>query len=132
MEQENELEALATFIKNECPVEYDTNIWPDFNYAEVTIHAEETAKNFISAGYRKVPKGSVVIPQEDYERLIARPEEVYNEMTGRMLAELEIEKRMGKVKAQKILQEVFEQIVTSDICLAGVVQSIAEKYGIEI
>lgn len=136
MEQEKELEALVTFIKNECPVEYNTIVWPDFNYADVTICAKETAENFIRAGYRKVPEGFVILSREEYERLKSRPEEVYTEMSERMKEELRIEKEIGLSKVRKVLQELYRRGLgvsdgVAEIHISDILE-MAENYGIEI
>lgn len=68
----------------------------------------ESTKNYITiatwlvnAGYRKLPKDSVVLSREEYEKLKGRAEEVFNEMTERMKAEVKIAKKMGIVKGSK-------------------------------
>lgn len=71
------------------------------------------AKYFYNLHYRKIPEGSVVLSKEEYNELKSRAEEVFNEMTERMKAEVKIAGRMGVIKgsketAKEILQALLD------------------------
>ena len=51
---------------------------------------------------------SVVLSREEYEELKGRAEEVFNEMTERMKAEVKIAKKMGVVKGGKETAEKYK------------------------
>lgn len=68
----------------------------------------DNAEAIYNAGYRKLPEDSVVLSKEAYEKLKGRAEEVFNEMTERMKAEVKIAKRIGVVKGSK---ETAEKIL---------------------
>lgn len=78
-------------------------------------HHFDNAEAIVNADYRKIPKGAVVLTKEAYGELKGRAEEVFNEMTERMKAEVKIAKKMGVVKgseetARKILTEIQAEI----------------------
>lgn len=71
------------------------------------------ANKLLEKGYLKVLEDSVVLSREEYSELKGRAEEVFNEMTERMKAEVKIAKKMGIVKgsketAEKILKWLVE------------------------
>ena len=70
------------------------------------------AKTYYEKGYRKIPEGSVVLSKEEYNELKSRAEEVFNEMTERMKAEVKIAGRMGVIKGSKeTAKEIFKEIM---------------------
>ena len=76
--------------------------------------------------------------KEENERLRKRPEMVYAEMTERLKAEVAIEKRMGREKAEKvrketakeILQEIYNEI--DYYSCQPAIEQLAKRYGVEV
>ena len=97
----------------------------------------EVATVVYGNNYRKLPEDSVVLSREEYEKLKGRAEEVFNEMTERMKAEVKIAKKMGIIKGRK---ETAEKIycVADEICTGGqndrdkILAMIKEQYGVKV
>lgn len=73
---------------------------------EFIVKAIETYKSM---------KDSVVLSKEEFEKLKGRAEEVFNEMTERMKAEVKIAKRMGVVKGSKETAEKYYTLMNDCI-----------------
>ena len=97
----------------------------------------EVATVVYGNNYRKLPEDSVVLSREEYEKLKGRAEEVFNEMTERMKAEVKIAKKMGIIKGRK---ETAEKIycMADEICTGGqndgdkILAMIKEQYGVKV
>lgn len=97
----------------------------------------EVATVVYGNNYRKLPEDSVVLSREEYEKLKGRAEEVFNEMTERMKAEVKIAKKMGIIKGRK---ETAEKIycVADEICTGGqndrdkILAMIKEQYVVKV
>ena len=97
----------------------------------------EVATVVYGNNYRKLTEDSVVLSREEYEKLKGRAEEVFNEMTERMKAEVKIAKKMGIIKGRK---ETAEKIycVADEICTGGqndrdkILAMIKEQYGVKV
>lgn len=84
-------------------------------------------------------KDSIVLSREEYSELKGRAEEVFNEMTERMKAEVKIAKKIGVVKgsketAEKIFAKEREFIYSkwkSYITMNDLIE-IAKQFGVEI
>jgi hypothetical protein len=115
------------------------DIIPDLNYGSYDIFGcyRRMAERHYEQGYRKIPDGSVVLTKEEYNELKSRAEEVFNEMTERMKAEVKIAKRMGVIKgsketAKEILKEVKSLLFPEEADLLAWLVAIADKYGVEV
>lgn len=98
------------------------------------------AKSLVKQGYQKITD-SVVLSREEYSELKGRAEEVFNEMTERMKAEVKIAKKMGIVKgsketADKILNDISDlEIVDDKVCayeLASKLNKLEKQFNVEI
>lgn len=89
------------------------------------------AKELYEQGYRKLTD-SIVLSKEEYDELKGRAEEVFNEMTERMKAEVKIAKKMGVIKGSKETAEKFLQLAY-DRCLEKSfikkVEELAKQFG---
>jgi phage pi2 protein 07 len=76
---------------------YDEDGYKQDAYADT----QKIAESLVDKGWVKLPKDRVVLSKEEFEKLKGRAEEVFNEMTERMKAEVKIAKKMGIVKGSK-------------------------------
>lgn len=99
--------------------------------------ALEIAEILVKKGYRKIPKGSVVLSKEEYEG-----KEIVVEMSGRHKLRLTVGKfgEMSRVleestrteTAKEILQEVKSLLFPEEGGLLAWLVAIADKYGVEV
>lgn len=72
-------------------------------------HAKALAETFVENDYGKIHENAVVLTRERYSELKGRAEEVFNEMTERMKAEVKIERKMGNRKVEQARKETAEK-----------------------
>lgn len=140
-DKEKQIEEIANAICSYCKGMTEEECERGKECCEWRLHE---ARSYYEQGYRKIPEGSVVLSKEEYDELKGRAEEVFNEMTERMKAEIKIEKKMGNRKVEQSRKETAREII---IALVGHtltedgwswtisiedVKWLTEKYGIEI
>ena len=92
------------------------------------------AEALYNAGYRKIPKDSVVLSREEQERILTATEKRIKELKRQIL-------QARKETAEKILNELldfvngwFEGVENNDFCveLNRISKDLAKQYGVEI
>jgi hypothetical protein len=100
-------------LEKEQPIAMMIQRYLDNNNIKVShpllpLHIEEmlTRQN-----YHKIADDEVVIKKSVYEELRNRAEEVFNEMTKRMKAEVAIERKMGKHYVEQAKRETVKEVL---------------------
>ena len=97
-------------------------------------NAYRHAEALYNAGYRKIPKDSVVLSREEQERILTATEKRIKELKRQIL-------QARKETAEKILNELldfvngwFEGVENNDFCveLNRISKDLAKQYGVEI
>lgn len=94
-DKEKQIREIAKVIMG--AVQSETHLVKPANIFEAAVEAEA----LYNTGYRKIPENSVVLLIEEFNELKGRAEEVFNEMTERMKAEVKIAKHISALSARK-------------------------------
>jgi molecular chaperone GrpE (heat shock protein) len=100
------IEEMAKVLEGDCGECYTCKY---FEHKGTNCTCLLGAEYLYNAGYRKIPENAVVLTREEHDELKGRAEEVFNEMTERMKAEVKIERKMGNRKVEQARKETAEK-----------------------
>lgn len=90
--------------------------------------------NINGVKFQKLSEDSLVLTNKEFDELKGRAEEVFNEMTERMKAEVKIAEKMGGIKARKeTAREIFKELKVKLKGYIGLnyLDELAKQYGVE-
>ena len=130
----NQIEEMAVIGCARTPQAHTTEECTKCGFKNGRCNAYRHAEALYNAGYRKIPKDSVVLSREEQERILTATEKRIKELKRQIL-------QARKETAEKILNELldfvngwFEGVENNDFCveLNRISKDLAKQYGVEI
>ena len=130
----NQIEEMAVIGCARTPQAHTTEECTKCGFKNGRCNAYRHAEALYNAGYRKIPKDSVVLSREEQERILTATEKRIKELKRQIL-------QARKETAEKILTELldfvndwFEGVENNDFGVEfnRISKDLAEKYGVKI
>ena len=130
----NQIEEMAVIGCARTPQAHTTEECTKCGFKNGRCNAYRHAEALYNAGYRKIPKDSVVLSREEQERILTATEKRIKELKRQIL-------QARKETAEKILNELldfvngwFEGVENNDFGVEfnRISKDFAEKYGVKI